>query len=390
MTASSGRMGLDTGMRAMIARAVGAGEIARANHVALQAFTLSGAFAVLMALVGLFLTEPLMRLLGISQGVIDAGAGYMRIQFIGAGALAFRMMAGAALQASGDAITPMRATTVTRLFNIALSPMLIFGWLGFPELGLTGAAVAGVVSQSTGSVLNFRALFLGTSRLKLTFSGYRPDADVLLRLLKTGGPASITNAERSISNLLLVGLVAPFGETTLAAFALTRRIELLAVMGGQGIGNSSGVIIGQSLGARKPERAKATLRWACGYVLIFNLVLIGLMMVFPRLFLSIFTSDPALLDDAAGWLRIMAVGYFFLGLSIVFSQSYSVAGDTLIPMVAVLVSFWLVQQPLAVLLPEAGLGALGIAWAILIGIAVRMLIYVPYYFTGRWLRVRLQ
>lgn len=388
-TASTGRMGLDTAMRAMIARAVGAGDLPRANHVALQAFTLSGAFAVLMALVGVFLTVPLMELLGISESVILAGADYMRIQFIGAGALAFRVMAGAALQASGDSITPMRATTVTRLFNIALSPFLIFGWWIFPEEGLKGAAIAGVISQSTGSILNFRALFLGTSRLKLTFKGYRPDPPLLWRIVKTGVPASITNAERALSNLILVGLVAPFGETTLAVFSLTRRIELLAMTGGMGIGNAAGVLVGQNLGAGKPERARESVRWAIIYVLAFNFVLAGLMLIFPREFLSIFNSDGDLLDIAVDWLRIQAIGYFVMGLGIVFSQSYNTAGDTLIPMVAVLISYWFVQQPAALILPDLGLGSIGIAWAILLGLAVRLLIYVPYYFTDRWMKIRL-
>ncbi|MGE0058450.1 MAG: MATE family efflux transporter [Dehalococcoidia bacterium] len=387
-TASTARMGLDTAMRALVARAVGAGDLQRANHVALQAFTLSGAFALIMAFVGVFLTEPLMRMLGISQGVIDAGADYMRIQFVGAGALAFRTMAGAALQASGDSMTPMRATTVTRLFNIALSPFLIFGWLLFPELGLKGAAIAGVISQSSGGVINFRALFRGTSRLKLTLRRYRPDPALLWRLVKTGAPASITSAERSLSNLILVGLIAPFGDTVLAAFALTRRIELLATMGGTGIGNASGVLVAQNLGAGQPERARESIRWAVLFVLAFNLVLVAVMLIFPRPILSIFDNDKELLDVAVDWLRIQALGYFVLGLGIVFSQSYNTAGDTLVPMLAVAV-YWLVQQPAALILPDLGFGSIGIAWAILLGLVVRLFIYVPYYFTDRWMKVRL-
>ena len=112
-------------------------------------------------------------------------------------------------------------------------------------------------------------------------------------------------------------------------------------------------------------------------------------LIFPREFLSVFNSDGDLLDVAVDWLRIQAIGYFVMGLGMVFSQSYNTAGDTLVPMVAVLVSYWFVQQPLAIVLPDLGFGAIGIAWAILVGLAVRLLIYVPYYFTGRWMRVRL-
>jgi Na+-driven multidrug efflux pump len=125
----TGRQGLDMAMRAMVSRAVGAGDIARANHVALQAFTLSGAFSVLMALIGVFFTEPLLAVLGVPDNVIAAGADYMRIQFVGSGTNAFRMMSGAALQSAGDTLTPMRSATVSRFLHVVLSPMFVFGWL---------------------------------------------------------------------------------------------------------------------------------------------------------------------------------------------------------------------------------------------------------------------
>jgi Na+-driven multidrug efflux pump len=152
--AMTGRMGIDTAMRAMVSRAVGAGDVALANHVALQAFTLSGAFSLLMVLVGVFLTEPLLRLLGVSDAVVAQGAMYMRVQFIGQGTTAFRMMAGAALQASGDTLTPMKATAVTRVAHIGLAPLLAFGWLFFPNLGLTGLALANVLAQFLGVLMN--------------------------------------------------------------------------------------------------------------------------------------------------------------------------------------------------------------------------------------------
>jgi len=385
----TGRMGLDTAMRAMVARAVGAGDIARANHVALQGFTLSGAFSIVMALIGVFFTEPLLMMLGVPDNVIEAGADYMRVQFIGMGAMAFRMMSGAALQASGDTFTPMKATTITRIIHISLSPVLIFGWWAFPEMGLVGAAVAGITAQAVGAVMNFRALFRGTSRLHLSLNGYRPDPTVLWHLLKTGAPASVTGAERSIAQLLLIGFVSPYGSTTLAAFALTRRIEMLAMMGAMGLGQSAGVMVGQNLGAGKPDRAKKSVLWALLFVLGINVAVSSLMLAFPRAFLSIFNGDAALLDEAVQWLRIQVLGYFVMGVGMVYAQSYNTAGDTLVPMVVTLVSIWGVQQPLAVLLPRAGLNEFGIAWAVVIGLAVRLCIYAPYFFYGRWMRIRL-
>lgn len=385
----TGRMGLDMAMRAMVARAVGAGDLARANHVALQAFSLSGGFSLLMALVGVFFTEGLLRLVGVPETVVVAGAAYMRVQFVGQGANAFRMMTGAALQASGDAITPMRAATVARVLHVALSPALVFGWSVLPELGLVGVAAANIIAQGMAATLNFHALFSGRSRLHLTLRGYRPDLAVLWQLFRTGLPASVTSAERSIAQLVLIGLVSPYGPTTLAAYALTRRVENLVMMGSRGLGQGSGTIVGQSLGAGKPERARKTVAWALLFVFLINVVTAGFLFLFPTFFIRVFNSDPELLDVAVRWLQIACLGYVFLGLGQVFQQSYNTAGDTLAPMLVTLVSIWGVQQPLAAFLPGLGLDEYGIAWAVVAAVFVRLVFYFPYYFTDRWLRVRL-
>jgi putative MATE family efflux protein len=387
--ARTGRQGLDTAMRAMVARAIGAGDIARANHVALQAFTLSGGFSLLMVLVGVFLTEPLLRLLSVPESVIAAGADYMRWNFVGTGAVAFRMMSGAALQASGDTLTPMKATMVSRVLHVGLSPAFVFGWWLFPEWGLVGTAVANTIAQGAGVGMNFRALFTGTSRLHLTLAGYKPDFPLLWRLIKTGAPASVTSAERAFAQLVLVGLVAPYGATTLAAFALTRRIEMLSHVGAGGIGQSTGVMVGQNLGAGKADRARKSVLWGLVYVNISTFVACALMFVFPREFLSFFNDDPELLDVAVKWLQIALVGYLVMGMGMVFMQSYNTAGDTLVPMIVTLISIWGIQQPLAIVLPDLGLDQYGIAWAIVAAMAARLLIYVPYFFSDRWERVRL-
>ena len=132
------RQGLDQSLRAMVSRAVGAGNIPLANHVTLQAFTLTGIYSLLMVLIGLLLTDVFLRLIGASEAVKAEAAMYMRVQFVGMATIGFRMASGAALQSAGDVITPLKATTVTRLSHIIMTPFLMFGWWGFPTLGLPG------------------------------------------------------------------------------------------------------------------------------------------------------------------------------------------------------------------------------------------------------------
>ena len=384
------RQGIDTGMRAMVSRAVGMGNMQLANLVVLQAGTLTLAFALIMTVIGVLFTEAMLGLLGISDEVIAQGAAYMRIHFVGQAVTGFQNLGGHALAASGDTLTPMKANVVARVLHIVLSPLLMFGWIGLPALGLPGAAVANIIAHAVSLVLILAALFRGGSRLHLSMSGYRFDWPILRRLLKVGGPASVNSMERSIAQLILVGLVAPFGDYALAAYALTRRVEMFANLGSQGLGQASGIIVGQNLGAGKPERAKQTVLWAAGYVTVVKAILGAVLFAFPAAVLTIFSSDAELLAVAQIWLRIQVVGYVAMGIGQVAMQSFQTAGDTIVPMIVTLVSIWGIQQPLAFMLPNvAGLGQYGIAWAVVLAMAARPLFYIPYFFSGRWLRVRL-
>jgi putative MATE family efflux protein len=400
------RMGLDTAMRAMISRAVGAGDMRLANHAALQGFTVSAGFSIVMVVTGVFMTVPLMRLLGVGDEVIDTAATYLRIQFVGTGTMAFRQTSGAALQAAGDAITPMKATLLTRSAHLALTPFLIFGWLWFPDMGIAGAALADVLAQGLGAFWNFSVLFRGNSRLQLTLHGYYPDFRMMRRLVRIGLPASVTGMERSIAQLVVVGLVAQFGTLSLAAFSLTRRAENLAHLGSGGLGRASGVLVGQNLGAGRPERAKQTVVWAQVYVVSISLVLTALLIIFAPVFVKVFTRDPTLVDLASTWMQIQAISFIFLGAGMVFAQSFNMAGDTIAPMLVTLFAIWGIQLPLALMLTGtphvvsflgvsgtfpvlAHLGEFGVAWAIVISMAIRAVSYVPYYYWGRWLRVRM-
>jgi len=383
----TGRMGFDTASRAMISRAVGARDIPFANHIALQGFTLSSFFSIVIAAIGVLLTEWLLRLLGLSDAVVSQGAAYMRVQLVGQVTIAFRMMSSAALQASGDAVTPLKATTLTRIVHVVLSPFLIFGWWLFPELGLAGAAWATVLAQLAGATWNFHALFTGKSLLRLSLRGYRLDFRLLWRIIRIGTPASVTTAERTVAQVILIGLVAPFGDFALAAYSITRRLEMFTTMGIMGLGQASGILAGQNLGAGKPERAKATAWWALAYVMIINVVLCGVLLAFPSFVVSIFNTEPELLAVGVTWVRLQALSSIAMGPGAVLMTTFNTAGDTVVPMLVTLVSIWGVELPFAFALPHVwGLGQYGIAWAVAIAMVVRLVIYGVYFRRGSWLR----
>ncbi len=383
------RQGLDMSMRAMVSRAVGAGELALANRIAVQALSLTVLYGLLMILVGVFLTDFLLGAIGASEAIRAETSMYMKVQFVGMLGIGLRNGTGAALQSAGDVITPLKATTLTRVFHISLTPFLMFGWGFFPTLGLAGAGLANVLAQALGCALNIWGLFSGTSRLKLTLRGYRPDWPLLKRLVQLGAPASVAGTERAVAQLVLLRFVTPFGDIATAAYAMTRRMEMFANFGSMGIGQAAGIMVGQNLGAKRPERAKQAVGWALAMVGMIKGPVGLLLILLPGAFVVLFTQDAAVMDLTVDWVRIQVFASILMGLAMVFQQSYNNAGDTWAPMVVTLLAVWGIELPLAWYLSHTlGIGPLGIGIAAIAGMGSRVLIYIPYFFKGRWLKIK--
>jgi putative MATE family efflux protein len=383
------RMGLEHAARAMISRAVGAGDLRLANHITMQFFTLNAFLALLLALIGIFLTDHILYLVGVKGDIHSLAATYMRLQMIGRLPVFLRIATNTALQASGDVITPLRATTVTRILHITLVPVLMFGWFGLPAMGLAGVAWATMIAHGCGGLVNSYALFYGNTRLRLKFSGYRMDFPLMGRILRLAAPASLSGTERTTSQVLLLRLVTPFGDVATAVYALLRRVENIAQLGSNGFGHSSGVMVGQNLGARQPDRARQSVRWGIVYVLVMQAVMGTVMAVFAPQVIRPFASDPEVVALGVVWLRLLVGMWMLLAVATVFQQSYNTAGDTWTPLVVTVGAAWLVEIPLSwFLLNHTGVGPTGLAFAATIGMAVRLACYVPYYFWGRWLRIQ--
>ncbi len=387
MLVNSMMMGLFTGLRAMVARFVGAGDEERANHVARQALVISVAFSVTMAAIGMLFAERILILLGVGPEVVSQGAPYLRINFAGTMTMSFRMMSEATMQASGDTVTPMRIAIFFRLFHVTLCPFLVFGWWLFPRMGVTGAATTNVFSQSLGAGLGLWFLFSGRTRLRLTLRKVRIDPNIIWRLVKLGLPASVTGMERTLGNLVLMWFMTPFGTLAVAAHSLCQRIEMVVQMLVMGLGQAAGMLAGQNLGARQPERAERSgwlaVGFAEGIMIIFSLTIL----LVAEGIVHIFSSEPALVELASTFLRIAAAGYLVMGLGGVLQQCLNGAGDTLVPMVIMLLNMWLVQVPLAFFLSRVtGLGMYGVRWAMVAGTVTAAIVYTIYFRAGRWKR----
>ena len=387
MMVNSARMGLQTGTRAMIARFIGAGDEQGANHVAQQAFVISVIFSIIVAAIGVFLAESTLRVLGLEEEVIREGAVYMRIQFVGMVFMSFWMMSQGIMEASGDAMTPMRITIGTRLLHLILAPTLIFGWWIFPSLGVAGAALANIADTSVAVAIALWILFSGRSRLRPTMKGFNLDGNMIWRIVKIGVPASIAGMERSMANVLVMWFVVPFGTFAVAAHSLMERVGMFMRMPAMGMGRASGILAGQNLGAGRPDRAERTGWLAAGLFTGFMaFVSVGIWSGAEHV-IRLFNSEPGLVEIGAAFLRIEIVGYMVFGFVMVLMNCLNGVGDTLIPMVTTLISMWGVQVPAAYLLTRfTELGMFGVRWGLVSGVVVRASIFTAYFKAGRWKR----
>jgi putative MATE family efflux protein len=378
-------MGLFTGLRAMVARFIGAGDVRSANHVAQQAFVIAAAFSLIAAIIGIFLAEQILSLLGLQDDVIAQGAAYMRIQFVGLGTMSFMFIAQSTMQASGDALTPMKISVGTRLVHVALSPLLIFGLWLFPPMGVSGAALASVIAQAVGAAILLWVLFTGRSRVRITLREFRFDPAVIWSMVKIGIPASINGMERSLSQLLLVRIIADFGTMAVAAHSLGQRIDMFVFMPAMGLGQAAGVLAGQNLGAAQPERAGKTAWLSAGLVTGIMAFWAVAIWFGAESVVRIFSSEVELVTLAGTFLRIAIASLLVMGFTMVLMQSLMGVGDTVPPMLVSMLTFWLVQLPLALFLPRVGdLGVLGVRWAMVAGSAAQAISYTAYFRTGRW------
>ena len=381
------KMGLTTGVRAMVARFIGEGNREAAVHVAQQGYIITAVFTLFLSATGIFLTEPILHLLGAAPDVIAQGAPYIRIQFIVSIFMTCRMTTDAIMEASGDTITPMKLTVIYRLFHVILVPFMVYGWWIFPRLETSGAAWTGVASQSIAMTLGLWFMLTGRSRLRLNFKNFRPDPKLIWRLVKISIPASVNGMEMSLAQFLVLSFITPFGTIAVAAHALAQRVDMFIHMPAMAMGMGAGVLAGQNMGAGRPERAQRTAWLAVGLGTAFLLlVAIGIWFGAEGI-VRIFNSQPDLVALAATFLRISLVSMILFGLAMMLPQVLNGVGDTLPPMLVTLVAMWGLQVPLAYLLPKTtGLGVLGVRWALVSGTVFRSISFSTYFLTGRWKR----
>jgi putative MATE family efflux protein len=388
MVMQSMMWGLVVGLRAMVARLVGAGDKEAANHAAQQGYVISIILAIILAAIGSSFASEILRLLGVETDVVTLAVPYIRILFVTAVLMLIRYTNEAIMEAAGDTITPMKITALATILHVTFCPFLVYGWWIFPRLEISGAAWAGVIAQGVAASLGLWILLTARSHLRLVFRNFKLDLNMILRILKIGIPASMTTMQRSFARLIMMRFIVQFGTLALAAHTLlTRIIDNFTYTPIMAWGMGAGILAGQNLGAGQPDRAQRT-AWL-GVALCSALAfLVSITIWFwAEGIVRIFTPEAEVIDIAAAFLRIEIVSLLVVSLAIVLSQCLNGVGDTLPVMLVNLVTMWGMVVPLALFLPQIGnLGVYGVRWAMVTGVVSRAVFYAIYFVRGRWKR----
>jgi putative MATE family efflux protein len=275
------------------------------------------------------------------------GGGYARIALGGSGAILLLFLNNAIFRGAGDAAIAMRLLWVSNLINLVLDPCLIFGWGPFPRLGVTGAALATFTGRSIGVGYQFYRLLRGTERIRILRQQLRVNWSVLLRLVRVSLTGILQFAIAHTSWIGLVRIVSIFGASALAGYTIAIRVVVFAILPSWGLSNAAATLVGQNLGAGKPERAEQAV-WRTG---LYNMLFLGSLGLFFIFFaepiVRLFTQDPTVVPLAATCLRIVSYGNIGYAYAMVMLQAFNGAGDTVTPTIVNFFGFWLLEIPLA-------------------------------------------
>jgi putative MATE family efflux protein len=377
-------MGLGIGATATVARRIGERDAEGAAHAAAQAILLGLIVSSVLGVLGVILAPTLLRIMGGSPAVI-ANAAFMRVMMGANATVLLLFLINAIFRGAGDAAIAMRVLWLANWINIVLGPMLIFGVGPFPEMGVVGAAVATNIGRGTGALYAISRLFRSGARVHVQGRHFKFDPALMWQMIRLSGSGTFQILIGTASWIGLIRVISSFGSAALAGYTIGIRVIIFALLPSWGLSNAAATMVGQALGAKKPDRAEKAVWIAARYNLVF-LGTVGLLFVLlARAIVSLFTSDPAVAPYAVDCLRIVALGFLFYAYGMVITSSFNGAGDTWTPTWLNLVVFWLWEIPLAYALAVAlDMGPRGVFVAITVAYSTLAVLSAWLFKKGRW------
>ena len=378
-------MGLSIGVTAMVARRIGEKNPDGAAEAAVQGIALGLLVAAVIAVVAVPLAPRLLAMMGATPVVQALGSSYARVMLGGNAVILLLFLINAIFRGAGDAAIAMRVLWLANALNIVLGPCLIFGVGPFPRLGVTGAAIATTIGRGTGVLYQLYRLRRGDARVAIRRAQLKLQPAVMRTMLRLSGTGTLQVLIGTASWIGLVRIISSFGSEAVAGYTIAIRIIVFALLPSWGLANAAATLVGQGLGAGKPDRAERAV-WLAGF---YNMVFLGtvgaLFVAFAGPIVSVFTRDSAVAPVAVLCLRTISYGFLFYAYGMVLTQSFNGAGDAWTPTWINVACFWLWEIPLAFLLARhAGLGPRGVALAVMIAFSTVAVVSALLFRRGRW------
>jgi len=378
-------LGLSMSTTAMVARRIGEKDPQAAAVAAVQAIWLGLLVAVPSGIAGALLAPRLLGAMGAPPGVVEAGWGYAAWMLGGNVTIMMLFLINAIFRGAGDAAIAMRALWLANIVNIILDPCFIFGLGPFPEMGITGAAIGTNIGRGIGVAYQLWSLFGGSGRVSVRADQIGLDLRVMLSLARVSLGGILQMLIATASWLGLVRILTPFGSAALAGYTIALRIIVVAILPSWGMSNAAATLVGQNLGAGRPDRAERSV-WLTGF---YNMIFLGLValvfIIFAEPLIRVFTGDGEVVAVGVNCLRFISYGYIFYAYGMVMVQAFNGAGDTVTPTYINLFCYWLFQIPLAYALAlAAGLGPDGVFLAIAISESTTAVVGMILFRRGRW------
>lgn len=382
-------IGLSMGVTAIVARRIGEKNTPAAGRAAVQSIILGIFVAALVAVLGVLFPKEILSLMGGESDLVAEGYGYTQILLGGNATIMLLFIINAVFRGAGDASVAMKVLIVSNLLNIILDPLFIFGWGPVPAYGVKGAAIATTIGRGTAVILQLLILFFGWSRIKVGFKEFVFNATIMWNLVKVsmGGIGQFIIGTSSW--VFLMRIMAEFGSEVLAGYTIAIRVLMFTLMPSWGMSNAAATLVGQNLGAGKPERAESSV-WKTGKYNAWFMVAVSLFyLFFAEWILKIFSVEPEVIESGALSLRVIAAGYVFYAYGMVIIQSFNGAGDTRTPTIINFFCFWIFQLPFAYLAAITfELEVLGVLLAITFAEILIAIIAILLFKKGAWKRVQ--
>jgi len=376
--------GLTLASNVLVSQAFGARNLVRVKQVIQNSMVLTFGVGLACPLIGHFGADAVVRAMRTPPEVLPMAESYLRI-FLWSTPFMFGVyFLASVMRGVGDSKTPLRFQAISLALTAILDPILMFGWLGMPRLGLNGTAVATICAQAFSLIAIAVHIHRHDHVASPNWRRLRVDWPTTWLTVKIGAPSMLQQALVSLGMLFIVGFVNRFGAHSAAAFGIAMRIDQLAFMPAMTIGMAVSTLSGQNIGAGRYDRvSQVFLRGAalsCSMTAIASLLSIAV----PHAMMHLFTDDADVIVIGVHYLRVISVGYLLFALLFTSNGVINGSGHTLATTAITLVAFWAVRVPLAAYLSNHLGKVEGVWYAILVSIATGTTISLTYLFSGRW------